>query len=114
MRELRNSQTLLRPEQVASLVTEYEQGVPVRELTERYNVHRTTVTEHARRNGLSLHRRSLDEDERVKVAGLYEDGLLTGMIAERLGVSTGAVRIALTKEGVEVRRRGRGSGSATP
>lgn len=106
VRELRNLQTLPSPEQVASLVAEYEQGVPVRELADRCNVHRTTVTEHARRHGLVLHRRSLDEDERVKAAGLYEDGLTMSEIAERFGVSTGATRTALVSEGVAIRRRG--------
>lgn len=107
VRELRDLQTLLSPEQVASLIAAYVQGVPVCELADRYNVHRTTVTEHARHHGLALCRRSLDEDERTTAAGLYEDGLTMSEIAEQFEVSTGAVRTALVIEGILIRPRGR-------
>lgn len=107
VRELKNAQTLLRPAQVAPLVDEYRQGVPVGELAARYNVHRTTVSEHARRHGLLPRRRSLDEDERARAAGLYVDGLSMSAIAQRFGVGRSAIRTALVANGVAIGVPGR-------
>ncbi|MFV0258625.1 MAG: helix-turn-helix domain-containing protein [Acidimicrobiales bacterium] len=99
MRELQMSQTLLHPEQVADLVDEYRQGVPVRELAERYGVHRQTVSDHARRHGLAPRHRTLSADERALIVSLRQGGSTLNEIAERVRVSERTVRNILRAEG---------------
>lgn len=91
----------------------WRQGVPVRELADRYNVHRTTVSEHARRHGVAPRQRSLNEHERAQAGSLYGAWLAMCAIGQRFGVSTNAVRTALVSEGVTIRAPGPRPGSAT-
>lgn len=104
--ELRKPQTLLSPAQVDNLLQEYRAGVSVRELAQRYEVHRATVTAHAHRHGLPPRRRSLDHDEQTEAAQLYQDGLTMRQVAERFAVSPPAVRTALVRQAVPIRARG--------
>lgn len=113
VRELRMSQTLLRPEQVADLVDEYRQGVPVRELAERYGVHRQTVSDHARRHGLAPRHRTLNADERALVVSLRQDGSTLNEIAERVQVSERTVRNILKADRGPKRARDRDTAAAS-
>ena len=51
------------PGQVQQLLDQHRAGVRVRVVAQTFGVCRTTVTEHARRHGLPLRRRSLNNDE---------------------------------------------------
>ncbi|MBN1098041.1 helix-turn-helix domain-containing protein [Blastococcus sp. TML/C7B] len=97
----RQSQTRLSVSNRAELIAGYADGVPVRELATRFNVHRGTVREIARQAGLAARRPELPDATRQDAAQLYAGGLT------RLAVSTEAVRSAVIASGGTIRAGGR-------
>jgi DNA-directed RNA polymerase specialized sigma24 family protein len=95
----------LSPAEVAELVDAYKAGASQRELTRRFDLHEQTVRAHLRREGVSLRPlRALTEMQEVEVVRLYAEGMWTlGEVADKFGVSEGAVRNVLVRRGVERR-----------
>lgn len=100
-------QTRLSASNRAELLTGYAAGVPVRELAARFEVHRGTVWDVARRAGLEPRRPELSEATRAEAARLYGEGLTLAGVAAQLGISDDTVRAAVIACGGTIRPAGR-------
>ena len=103
----RQSQTRLSVSIRAELIAGYADGVPVRELAARFNVHRGTVREIARQAGLAARRPELPDAIRQDAAHLYAGGMTLAQVAARHAVSNEAVRSAVIACGGTIRAGGR-------
>ena len=101
------SQTRLSASNHAELLAGYADGVPVRELATRFEVHRGTVNEIARRAGLEPRSPTLPQPVREEAARLYADGLTLVEVGMKLGISHNAVRSAVVACGGTLRPAGR-------
>lgn len=101
------TQTRLSASNRAELLAGYADGVPVRELATRFEVHRGTVNEIARRAGLDPRQTTLSQPLREEAARRYADGLTLVRVGAELGISHNAVRSAVVASGGTVRPRGR-------
>lgn len=80
---------------VEQMVSLRHEGPTVDEIAERVGFHRTTVSKHLKRAGLTLRTDVSDESFRRRVRQVYaEAGTIKGT-AKRLGVSKGTVRKVL-------------------
>lgn len=101
------SQTRLSASNREELLVGYSEGVPVQELARRFNVHRATVREIARRAGHPSRQPELSDDKRAEAARLYKEGLTLAQVGELLGISDEGVRSAVITCGGTIRPRGR-------
>lgn len=112
VKEKRQSQTRLSDSNRCDsnrreLLAAYAVGVPVQDLAAKFEIHRSTVREVARRAGMDARAPALSVETREEAARLYEDGLTLVQVAERLGISDEAVRAAVFTCGGSIRPRGR-------
>lgn len=103
------SQTRLNASNRVELLDGYASGVPVKELAQRFGVHRSTVREMAARAGMEPRRAGLSEQDEQKAAGLYAQGMTLKQVAARFGVGDDSVRAAVLASGGTIRPRGRPS-----
>ncbi|TQL42614.1 hypothetical protein FB468_0616 [Leucobacter komagatae] len=89
------------------LLAGYGERVPVQELAARFNIHRATVREFARRAGYPSRAPEHSEQLRAEAARLYAKGLTLIQVAGQLGISDEAVRSAVVATGRTIRPRGR-------
>lgn len=101
------SQTRLSASNREEMLAGYAEGVPVQELATRFNIHRSTVREIARRAGRASRQPELSEVKRTEAAHLYKDGLTLAQVGEYLGISDEGVRAAVVARGGTIRPRGR-------
>jgi DNA-binding CsgD family transcriptional regulator len=108
------AQTFLRPAGAAALAADYEAGALVKDLAEKYGVHRSTVRAHLARRGQGRPKAEVLGPEAAAAAvGRYAAGSTLVEVAAGLGVGPRAVRRALADAGVGVRKPGqRGDGLA--
>jgi hypothetical protein len=88
---------------VVSLVDGYRAGATVKELAVEFGIHRTTVTQHLRSNGVALRRRGLDDQQVEQAVHLYRQGWSLARVGARLHVDAHTVRVALRARGVPMR-----------
>ena len=100
------SQTRLTPAQVAELLAGYQVGTPVRSLAKRFDVHRLTVSQIAKRAGVAPRWSLTTPAQRKHAAALYAEGWTLAQVAEQVGISTGTVRAAVLTEGGTLRPKG--------
>src|SRR5690625_338641 len=101
------SQTRLSSSNHKELLAGYAEGVPVRDLAERFNIHRSTVRDNARRAGLPGRSPEHPKHLRAKAARLYREGLTLSQVADHLGIGDEAVRSAVVAPGGTIRPKGR-------
>ncbi len=101
------SQTRLGPAKRAELVADYEAGMMVRAISEKYGLHRSTIPAVLHREGVTVRTAGLNADERAQAASLYESGMTLTQVAHRMGIGDDAARRAVLDEGGWVRPRGR-------
>ena len=101
------TQTRLSASNRADLLAAYADGVPVQQLAARFNVHRGTVSEIARRAGLEPRSPTLQQPVREEAARVYADGLTLVEVGVKLGISHNAVRSAVVACGGTLRPAGR-------
>jgi transposase len=89
--------------EVAELIKEYEQQASVKELAQRFGIHRVTVTALLRRHGVELRRPGLALDDIPAAASLYRQGWSCARLGERFGVDAATVWRALRSAGVAMR-----------
>lgn len=89
--------------QVARLVDGYRAGAAMKDLAIEFGVHRTTITQHLRRNGVSLRRRGLDHHQIDQAVRLYRQGWSLARVGTGFGVDAHTVRSALRERGVPTR-----------
>jgi hypothetical protein len=90
------------------LINAYEQQVPVKELAQRFGIHRLTVTALLQRNGVELRRSGLVASEIPRAAELYRQGWSLARLGASYGVDPTTVWRALCAAGVAMRSPGLG------
>jgi lambda repressor-like predicted transcriptional regulator len=93
----------LSPEQVADLITAYQDGQTVYDLAARFNIHRVTVSAHLHRHGIPLRRQGLDRAGIDHAARLYTEGTSLARIGTRFNVDAHTIRTALKARGIPMR-----------
>jgi lambda repressor-like predicted transcriptional regulator len=88
---------------VAELIKEYEQQVPVKDLAQRFGIHRATVTALLQRHGVELRKLGLAPTEIPTAADLYRQGWSLVQLGARFGVDSSTVWRALRDAGVTMR-----------
>lgn len=101
------SQTRLSASNREELLVGYAEGVPVQELATRFNVHRATVREIARRAGHPSRAPEHSQQLRNEAARLYAAGFTLSQVAAQLGIGDEAVRSAVLANGGTIRPKGR-------
>lgn len=101
------SQTRLSASNREELLVGYAEGVPVQELARRFNVHRATVREIARRAGHPSRAPEHSQQVRGEAARLYAMGFTLSQVAAQLGIGDEAVRSAVVANGGTIRPKGR-------
>ena len=93
-------------DQVKQLITFYQQGDSLLQLSRRFGIHRGTVKDHLRRAGVEIrlgNQAKLSDEDKVEIATLYEAGLSIRRLALRFGVTDNPVHNALKERGVRMR-----------
>jgi DNA-binding CsgD family transcriptional regulator len=103
VRRPRATVTTLRAAEVEALVRGYRSGASLNDLAARFGIHRTTVTQHLRRNGVTIRRRGLDDRQIQRAISLYRQGNSLALVGARLGVHAETVRQALRARGIQMR-----------
>ncbi len=101
------SQTRLSASSRVALLAGYAEGVPVQELARRFNVHRATVREIARRAGHPSRAPEHSQQLRSEAARLYAEGFTLSQVSAQLGIGDEAVRSAVVANGGTIRPKGR-------
>ncbi|MDT0307557.1 hypothetical protein RM780_11355 [Streptomyces sp. DSM 44917] len=95
---------ILAPNEVTELTESYRRGATVRELSQRYGVHRHTIDRHLERAGVAKRPATKMTAARVaRATELYEQGLSTNQIGRELHVDGSTVWKALKRAGVRMR-----------
>jgi DNA-binding transcriptional ArsR family regulator len=93
----------LSDDEVTELVARYHAGATIYDLAERFKIHRTTVSQHLHRRGVTMRGLSLDESQVDHATWLYERGWSVARIGSYLGVNGGTVWLALRAHRVRMR-----------
>ena len=104
MRTVETAQTFLTADEVDALVGDYLAGMGLRQLAERYGIHRATVFSHLRRRNVPSRRPGLGLDEKAEAVRLARAGVSMRAIGRRMGVDRKAVRAALVDVGLVAER----------
>jgi transposase len=99
----RQTQIRLSPHDVAALAAAYRDGKTIKELAQRFGIHRVTVTAHLRRHGVELQRTGLTEEEIAAAAHLYGLGESLAQLGAKFGVDPTTAWRALRAAGVNMR-----------
>ena len=81
--------------------------MPVKQIAERFGVHRTTITQIAASAGVAMRNLPLSPAVQEEAGRLYDSGLSLAQVAEQLGVNSSAVRTAVLATGRTMRPAGR-------
>ena len=100
------SQTRLSCPQRQKPIDAYVSGMPVRQIAERFGVHRTTITQLATKAGVKMRSQTLSRSARKEACELYDSGRSLAQVAENPGVSPSAVRSAVLSCGGTLRPPG--------
>ncbi|WP_341728089.1 helix-turn-helix domain-containing protein, partial [Brooklawnia sp.] len=88
------------------LVDAYASGMPVKQIAERFGVHRTTITQIVASAGIKVRSQPLAASTREEARHLYDSGRSLAQVAVQLGVSASAVRSAVLVTGGTLRSAG--------
>jgi lambda repressor-like predicted transcriptional regulator len=98
----------LSPAEIDQLAADYQAGLCLTELGERFGLHRQTAKAHLERRGVTIRSElpALAEGQIAQAVALYAEGWGLNPIASRLGVAPNTVKRALLAQGVRLRPRG--------
>lgn len=85
------------------IVRAYKQGMPVRQIEEKYGCSRGTVLRYARSADLPKRPKCFDPKIRSATIALYKEGKTLAEIQARLGVSQSYISRTATEEGINRR-----------
>jgi len=100
IREIETVQTFLTDSEIDRLIADYNSGMSMRELSQKYGVHRGTVARHLRRHNVAIRSLGLDEAEQADAVRMFRGGVSVRAISTRMGVGRRAIRTDLVKAGV--------------
>lgn len=86
---------------IDELVIDYESGMPIVTLAEKFKIDITTVYRIRDAFGLKLRRPNLSEDMSNKIISMYNDDVGVKAIAKNLGIARSTVFKCLKKNGIE-------------
>jgi DNA-binding IclR family transcriptional regulator len=89
--------------EISKLIKEYELGASVKELAQRFGIHRTTVTKQLQQHGVELRRAGLTSDDVTTASVLYADGWSLAKLGRKFDVDATTVWRALRISGVTMR-----------
>lgn len=84
-------------------MAEYQAGRSVKNLAERWRVHRGTVANHLREAGVEIRSRGLSSEQVSEAVRMYGDGWSLRQLAARYDCDYETVRQALLRAGVVLR-----------
>ena len=89
------------------MLADYVSGHSVSKISNSYDLHRTTVLEHLKRNGVDRRRhvRKLTNDQVQEASVLYATGISLVDVAAHFDVNEGTIRREFAKAGIAVRPR---------
>jgi len=100
----RRAQQRLTEDRARQLIAEYLAGANMRQVAERWGVHRTTVATQLRRAGVNPRPSGLGNQDVDEATQLYADGWSLARLGKRYECSADTVRSALLKAGLVMRR----------
>jgi len=101
----RKHQVRLRADQLETFKRNYQAGLPIKELADKYQINRATVYQHISRLRLPRRYPRVSPAQVAEAAGLYQSGWSLATLGDRFGVAQDTVALALTKAGVTLRPR---------
>jgi hypothetical protein len=101
--QVKQAQRRLGASETAELVAAYREGAGVNVLAARFGVHRQTVNEILRREGVALRRRGLSAEQIADAGRRYAAGWSLARLGEKFGVDGTTVWRALVAAGVPMR-----------
>lgn len=94
----------IKGEQAQALITVYEAGAGLAELSQRFGVSRQTVSSILKRHGIEPRwSRRITDEEVDEAARLYEQGLSLARVGQRFSTTDDTIRRHLLKRGVQMR-----------
>ncbi|GEM_PF-909918 len=102
---LRQNHTRLTPAQKEEVITLYQQGVPVREICQRYGISRQQVSDLRNARGIPRRPRGLSDEQKRQAKQRYIAGQSCATIGRHFGVHAETVRRYLRTTGVALRPR---------
>lgn len=105
----RQKQRRLDPDQILELVSQYLDGQSVRQLTEAWGIHRTTVLDHLQRHDVPrrVSKRKMTDAMVREAAKHYNAGRSLATLGQRYSVDPQTVSRELKKAGIQIRPPGR-------
>jgi predicted DNA-binding protein (UPF0251 family) len=97
------TQVRLSPDRAKELTTAYRAGKTIKELAQRYGVHRATVSSLLRRLGVEQRQVGLTDAQVAEAFRLYREGSSLARLAERYAVDDMTVRRYLLLAGCVMR-----------
>ena len=102
---LRQHHTRLTPAQKDEVITLYQQGVPVREICQRYSISRQQVSDLRNARGIPRRPRGLSDEQKRQAEQHYLAGRSCATIGRQFGVHAETVRRYLRTTGIALRPR---------
>jgi hypothetical protein len=103
LRNPKQAQKRLRPDEIEMLIAAYRAGIPIRELAAHHGVHRATVMQIVERAGEPRRYPALGPGDIQRAAEMYACGMSLAAVGTALAVNANTVRLALLKAGVRMR-----------
>ena len=100
---LRQHHTRLTPAQKDEVITLYQQGVPVREICQRYGISRQQVSDLRNARGIPRRPRGLSDEQKRQAEQHYLAGRSCATIGRQFGVHAETVRRHLRTTGIALR-----------
>jgi predicted DNA binding protein len=94
----------LSPDELKALVTAYKAGSTVYELAAQFGIHRATVGQRLRAQGVDTKPPGLYPEDIATAIALYQAGYSLASIAERFGTTASTVQRRLVEMGVVMRK----------
>lgn len=102
---LRQHHTRLTPAQKDDVITLYRQGVPVREICQRYGISKQQLSDLRKARGIPRRPRGLNDEQKRQAEQHYLAGQSCATIGRQFGVHAETVRRYLHTTGVALRPR---------
>ena len=102
---LRPPHTRLTPAQKDEVITLYQQGTPVREICQRYDISKQQVSDLRNARNIPRRPRGLSDKQKRQAEQHYLAGRSCATIGRQLGVHAETVRRYLTTTGITLRPR---------
>ena len=97
----------LRESEIEMLLADYESGVYIKDLVQKYQIHHVTIQKYLHRSHVPSRHRRKSSCPSEEVVALYAEGKSMVEVGRLLSISASTVSRALDRAGVLVRSQGR-------